>query len=131
MRYPAFRLLPDFWPSAFIMGAPIGVVVVLIGIEILSRRGCKQLASFDLRAIASLAGIGFDDPGAITLQNMFAFAARITRQTERHAVTKCGAEHGEGNAGVAAGGVENGFSLIQETSPLGIHNHCQGRTILH
>src|SRR6266404_117542 len=130
MRYPTVRLLPDFRPSAFIMSAPVGVVIVLVGIEILSGRGVKQLARLELRAVAALAGIGFDDPGAIAMQNMFTLCARIARQTEGDTVAQRRAEHGQGNPGVATGRVENRLSLIEKAAPLGIENHRQGWTIL-
>src|SRR5260370_4932623 len=107
MGYATFSLLPDFRSRALIMGAPIGIVVVLVGIEILSRRSCEQLASFGLRTITSLAGISFNNFRAIAVENMFAFDARVTRQTKSDAVTQRYAVHREGNAGVSAAGVQN------------------------
>ena len=42
MGDPAFGLPPDFHRGGFVMGAPVGIVVVLIGIEIFIRIGLRR-----------------------------------------------------------------------------------------
>src|SRR5205823_3413055 len=64
----AFGLGPDFRSGAFIVCAPVGFVVVLIGIKVLAWVSFKQLARHQLRAVSGEQRIGFNDLDAKTAQ---------------------------------------------------------------
>ena len=87
MRDATVRLLPDLGRRSFVMRQPVGVVVVLIGIEILVGVAGEDLARDELRTVSHKHRIGFNDLNSITTKDSFARQARILRQTHLHRVT--------------------------------------------
>src|SRR5579864_2039413 len=106
MRDAAFGLLPYLVRCAFVVGAPVGMVGILIDIKVFVRLGGDQLLSFADGAIRALAWIGPDDFGAKGMQNPLALFRGAAWNAEGHRESERGAEHGVSDAGVAAGGIE-------------------------
>ena len=74
MRDAPRRLHPDFIRcSVVVMRAPVVLVGVLIGIEILLRFGSRNLLRLADSAVRAFTGVGVDDIGAIGAKNPFAF----------------------------------------------------------
>src|SRR5215467_16247020 len=65
MTDAALRLLPDLVAGCKIMGLPVGVVRILIGVEVLFRMLCRQIPSHADRAVGALPAIGIDNVGAV------------------------------------------------------------------
>src|SRR6185436_13910456 len=61
VRNSSIRLTPDLMPGSRMMGHPVGIVVVLVGIEIPIGMFFCELARDFLRPVGGLKGVGFDD----------------------------------------------------------------------
>src|SRR5438445_11707027 len=130
MRDLSLSLSPDFNASTFVMGAPVRIVVVLIGIKEFLRLGSGHLASQQLRPIGSLHRISVDDFSAINSQEACSFGAGILRQAKSNWITSGRAEHRIGHAGIAARRVENGFARVEMATTLALQNHRKCGSIL-
>ena len=60
-------LLPDFVRGGFVMGAPVGVVRILIGVEIKIGMALCVLACDLHGAVGTFSGVGVDDICAVRL----------------------------------------------------------------
>src|SRR5215216_2038294 len=100
MRAATFSLFPDLGRGCFVVGQPVGVVAVLIGIEILVWIPSEDLTRDELRAVSQKHRISLNDLNAITTKDSLARQARILRQTNLHAVTARSANHGVRDASV-------------------------------
>ncbi len=112
------------------MGQPVGIVVVLIGIEIFVRVAGEDLTRDELRAVSQKHRIGFDDLNSITTEDSFPRQARILRQTNLDAVPTGSADHGVRDAGVPAGRVDDRHSGFEFATAFAFQNHRQRRAIL-
>ena len=67
MRHASVRLFADFSAGAFEMGAPVGGIAVLIGVEVLfGAFGEDFLAQAD-GAVGAFAGVGKNHFGTVAL----------------------------------------------------------------
>ena len=76
-------------------------------------------------------GIAENHLRAVGLQNPLALLGGVGRQHELHLVPAVGADHGVGDAGVAAGGIENRAARGSAAGALAIENHIQRRAVFH
>src|SRR3989442_11790883 len=63
-------LLPDFVRGALIMGSPVGVVGVLVGVEIFLGMCCGEFSRHPDRAVGSIRRIGINNVGAVALEDL-------------------------------------------------------------
>ena len=61
MSHAAFGLFPDFRSSAFVMRAPVSVIIILIRVEVFSGVAPGHLARQRLGAIRTLQRIRLND----------------------------------------------------------------------
>src|SRR4029077_21109494 len=106
----SLRLLPDLVGRAMVVSLPVGVVGILVGVVIKIRMLDIEFARHADRAIGSVAGICIDDVRAVGVQDSLPFLRNIFRHAERNWNALGGADHGVGNASVAAGGVEQNLA---------------------
>ena len=71
-----------------------------------------------------------DDLRPIGAHRRPALHAHVLRHDEDHAVTLDGRRHGQGDTGIAAGGLDQGIAGFDLTPHLGVANHAQGRPVL-
>ena len=90
------------------MGAPVVVVGVLVGVEVVSGVGGELAGDAD-GAVGAVGRVGKDDIGAVGGEDAFALDGNISGHAEQYTEAQRCAEHGVGDAGVAAGGVEEDF----------------------
>src|ERR1700682_3427827 len=129
MRDASFGLLPDFVRGGFVMRAPVGVVRILIGIEVKIGIALGILARDLDGAVGALGGIGVNDICAVCLQNPFSLGRNILRHAERDRKSESSAEHGVGDAGVAAGGIQQNLSGSEFARGASFGHNAGGGTI--
>ena len=61
-------------------------------------------------AVGAIGGIGINNVRAIGAQNLFALGGNILRHAQGDGKSFSRSEHGVGDAGVAAGGIEQNFA---------------------
>src|SRR5262249_59866573 len=89
----ASRGLLEYWNAGrFVMGAPVGRIVVLIGVKILVGIGRHDFAHGQDRAVRAGERIGQDKLRAVSLQNSLPLFAGVFREAEFDAVTKRGGD---------------------------------------
>ena len=69
--------------------------------------------------------------GAIGLRELATFDGHGFRHGEDHAVSACGGEGGKRDAGVAAGGLDDGCSWSDQAFFFGIVEHGDGDTVFY
>ena len=119
----AARLAPDLGAGGVVVGQPVGVVRILVGV--VEARGvvAGQFAGAADGAVGTLIGVGPVDLGAVGAQDPLALRrhagghGQVDREAQRRA------QHGEGDAGVAAGGVEQGFAGREQAARDGVAHH--------
>jgi len=111
MRYAAAGLFPDFVRGGAVVRLPVSGIAVLIGIEIFLRIGGDDFVNFADRAVGGFVARRHDEFCAECGEDAFAFVRCAVRQAEFHGVAESGADQGVGDAGVAAGGVDDGLAL--------------------
>src|SRR5262245_55842129 len=102
MRDRSTCLHPDFASGCLIVSTPVCVVVVLVQIDVLIRKFLSELASNYLRSIGSVRGTRLDYLYSVSEQNLLAFRAGVTRQTQGDVITALSCNHAVRNASVTA-----------------------------
>jgi len=106
----SLSLLPDFVSRGQIVSFPVGLVGILVGVEILIGMIAGQFARHANGAVGAVTGIGIDDVGTVSLQNLLALAGDVFGHAEGDGKSLSGTEHGVGDPGVAAGGIEENLA---------------------
>src|SRR5208283_5167309 len=126
----ALGLLPDFVGGRVIVGLPVGVVGILVGVEILLGMFAGQLARLTDRAVGTVVRIGINNVGSVALENLFAFARNVFWHAERDGEGFGGSQHGVGDAGIAAGGVEKNLAGAKLATGAALGDDARGGAIL-
>jgi hypothetical protein len=126
----AAGLLDDLDGGRLVVGAPVGGVAVLIGVEVAVRLALVEAACLANGPVASLHRIGQDQIRAIRIQQVLAFGGGIRGYAQGHAVPAGGTEHGVRNAGVAGGGIEEHPARLERPSALAVEDHRERGAIL-
>ena len=113
MRDRPGGLPPNLNASAMIMRLPIGRIVVLVGIEVALWLARSQRLHRLNRAVRALQRVSKDELDVISAQNGDPLLADVLRQVKLDAIALGRADHGVGDAGVAAGAVEDDLARAQ------------------
>ena len=129
MRDPASSIAPDFRAGPFVVRQR----VVRIG-ELVE----DPTLAFVAHALSNVAGEFHaalfrrqNQFGAIGTHRLTALDALVLRHDEDHAVATHRGGHGERNAGIAGGGLDQRVARLDVATRLGARHHRQRRTILH
>ena len=122
-------LLPDFVRGAVIVGSPVGVVGVLVGIEIFVGMFRGEFTRDANRAVGSIRGIRINNVGAVALENLLALKGDVFGYAECNGKPIRGSEHGIGNTGVAAGGVQQTLSGVKSAAAASFLHDVGGSAI--
>src|SRR5579862_5260137 len=106
MRDASFCLLPNLRSRACVVRLPIGIVVVLVGVEEAFRLRPSQFLGLFLGAVGAVTRIGKDKFRSVGLQDRFPLMGGVGGQAQSDFVTLGRADPGVGDAGVAAGGIQ-------------------------
>jgi hypothetical protein len=112
------------------VGQGVRRVGVLVDVRKAVRLGVGELARSEPCSVRALGGIGHDDLRAVGVEDALALGPGRRGQAEGHSEAERGAQHGVGNAGVAARGVEEPPAR-QETAPVRVNNDPSRGAILH
>ena len=110
VRDAPLGLLPNFRSGGLVMRLPVGRVAVLVGVEKLVRRRSVNLPCAADGAVRSFVRRRQNQLGAIGGQNALALRAGVRRKAQLHSITQRRADHGVGDARIAAGRVQNGLA---------------------
>src|SRR5258708_13409131 len=81
-------------------------------------------------AVGAVAGIGINKVCAVRAQNPFAFGGNILRHAECDGKSFSRAQHGVGDAGVAAGGIEQNLAVAELATATPFGDDAGGGPIL-
>ena len=112
------------------MRPPVGRVVVLIGVKVEIGIGFVDLAALADGAVGAFGGIAEDHLRAVGLQDALTLDGSVGRQAQLHLVAACRADHGIGDTGIAAGGIEDDVLGAKAAGALAIQDHVEARPIL-
>ena len=128
----AFQLGPQFRPGAGLVGLGIVGVAELVHIP-----GAGNLAGQALGHVLVVLGMadahvgaGHHHPGPQGLQGEDLFLAHLVRHHQHHLVTALGTHQGEGQTGVAGGGLHQGGAGLDQAFLLGGVDHGTGHPVL-
>jgi len=128
---PALGLIPDFLRRPEIMGPDVIGVVELIGAEILFRVFPKHPVSDLDGAVRPLRRGGKDQLRAHRPQNFFAlFAGRFGHGQAQLVAFRRG-HHGQSDAGIAAGRLQNDPAGFQVAPFFGVFDHAERRSVFN
>jgi hypothetical protein len=122
-------IVPDFRPGAPVMRQRI------IGIGELIQHPTLALGLHAQRQITRMLHAALqcrreDELCTIGRHAGAALLRQVVRHDENHAVALHRCHHGQGDAGVAAGGFDQGVARMYLATRLGTRDHRQGRTVL-
>jgi len=113
-----------------IVGQPVGGVVVLGCVEVTLRLAGKQVFGGQHGAIGAVLRRGQHDLRPVGAQNLDALRAGVFRQKELDGVAARRAEHGQGDAGVAAGALQDRLAGVEQAGGLGLADDIERGAIL-
>src|ERR1700691_1459409 len=82
-------------------------------------------------AIGAVVRIGIDNVCSVNAQNLLAFGGNVLRHAERYGKSLSRAQHGIGNAGVAAGGVKQSSAGSELTAAAAFGNDVGRGAVFH
>lgn len=130
MRQRAVGLPPDLLGGGFVMRKLVVDVGKLVGVKIFFRVFGDQLGCPADGAVGALAGGREDDPAAERLDHTAALDGNRFAHDDDDLIALDRADHGEADAGVAAGGLDDGFAGRQAAVRLRLLNHAQSDAVL-
>ena len=130
VREPTLRLHPDLGAGGLEVGPPVGGVAVLVHVAERLRIGLDHPARFPDRAVRALHRVRQDEFGAERAEDAAALDRSVLRQAERHADVHRRADHGERDAGVARGRVQDAAAAVELAGVPGRQHHVTRRAVL-
>ncbi len=127
----AIGLFDNFAAGGFEMRFPVSRVIVLIGVKITVGVGFVDLAALADGAVGAFSRIAEYHLRAISLEDALALDGSVGGQAQPDAIAARGADHGIGNAGVAACGIQNGVLGTEAAGALAIEDHVEAGTVLY
>jgi hypothetical protein len=126
-------LLDDLGAGGELVGeGVIGVAVLIedvgVGEHLTEAPGDADVA---IRGVPGGFGGGADDLGAEGLEGDLLLAAHLLGHGDDHAVAADGGGHGEADAGVTAGGLDERVARLDASGFLGLEEHADADAILH
>ena len=128
---PAAGLLPDLPAGGLVVPARVGLVAVLVGVEVAVGILGDDLPAQPDGAVRSLQVAGEHQLGAERLADLAPGPGHVGRQHQRDLVAQRPADQRVGDAGVAAGGVDDLLVPGQPARGDGVLDHPVGGAILH
>ena len=126
MGDPAFGLVPDLLGRALIMGQGIAGIIELVGQIVFIGKFPGQAVDFLDGAVGPQLSRGQQYLGPQGLENEFAlFAGRLGHGANAR-IAFDGADHGQTDAGIAAGGLDHRLSRGEFAPNFGIMQHGPG-----
>lgn len=127
---PPSSLAPDLRRRRLVMSLPVRRVAVLVRIEVAFGIGGGERPGLLDGTVRHLQGVGQDEVGPVRGHDPLPLLTGIRRQAEPDPVAPGGPDHGEGDPGVSARGVQDDLSRSEGTASLPGEHHAQGRPVL-
>src|SRR6185369_10497215 len=121
----ATSLFPNFVCRAAIVRLPVRRIAVLIGIKISFGIVGDHFLDAMNGAIGAFVARSNHQFGAKRAENFLALMGRAVRQAQGDAVGERGADHGVGDAGIAAGGVDDALTRSQRSASKAGLDHAE------
>ena len=90
-----------------------------------------KLASHADGAVGAVTGVGINHVRAIRAQNLLALGGNILRHAQHDGKSLGRAQHGVGDAGVAAGGIEQGLTRAELAAESSFSNDVGSGAVFH
>ncbi|MNE05037.1 hypothetical protein D3C80_975890 [compost metagenome] len=125
----ALGLAPDLRAGALVVGQRVVQVAELV--EHLAAPFALHLQRHVTSALHTLGLAHQHQLGAVGAHRRLALGAHVVRHDQDHAVTLDRRGHGQGDAGVAGGGLDQRIAGADVAAQFGVADHRQRRPILH
>ena len=129
MSQASLGLRQDLGSGRGVVRAPVGIVVVLIGVEVTLRIGRIEPASLGDRSVGTVHRARQHDFGAVHLQHSQPLGRDILGHAEHQPVPSCGRDHRVGNPGISRRRIEDGGARTQHAAPFAILHDRVGSAI--
>ena len=106
-------LLPNLVGGGVVVRLPVRGIAVLVGIEIFLGIGGDNLVNTADRAVGAFVAGSDHELRAKRGEDAFAFVRGAVGKAEFYGIAERRADHGVGDAGVAAGGVDDRFAWAE------------------
>ncbi|VTR64010.1 hypothetical protein DESC_120102 [Desulfosarcina cetonica] len=126
----AAGLLPDLHRRSKVVGLPVGRIVVLIGHEIGVGIFAGQAVDLLDGAVGTQVAGREQNIGPACAQDLLAFDAGRLAHGQQQRVALDRTDHRQADAGIAAGGLDNGLAGFEFSRTLAGFDHRQGRPVL-
>ena len=123
-------LLEDLGPRGLEVGERVRLVLILVGHVVLAREGLHERMSLTDGPVDVVLGRGLDHVGAEPLQDETPLGADALRHAELHLVAFGRPDHGDGDACIAGGRLEDDLALGELTGLLSLVDHVESRPVL-
>ena len=124
-------LLPDFLGGGGVVGQLIILVTELVGVKIFIRVFCQQLPHPADGTVSTFVGRGQRDLGTEGLDHLAAFDGNRLAHDDLHIIALDGPDHGQSDACVTRGGLNDGLILGQSAGRFGLFDHFKGDAVLN
>src|SRR5271166_1399007 len=131
MSDPALGLLPDFVGGAPVVRQPIRIIGVLVRIKVVVRVCGDDALCLEYRTVRAFARFGVEDLCTVGLQNSLALDRDVGGYAEGHAKAAGGTQHGIGDSGVAAGGIEQTLAAPHTAVAESLLHNAGGGPVFH
>ena len=126
----AVRIAPDFLCRCLYVHGRVCRVLELLQ-DNRARCFIAQGFRFGDRTFHAVGSGGQDEVGAECFQQITAFQAHGFRHGQYQFISFGGRDEGQSDAGISAGGLDDGGSRFQDPFFFGIFDHCQGDAVFH
>src|SRR5260370_15112917 len=123
MRDAPRGLREDLNRRALVMGARVGGVRILVGIEVFVRVDPDELADHEDRAVGSLAGFAVDDLSSVSSDQALALGGHVAGHHELYAITFGRADQRVSDPSDAGSGVDDPLAVRERSGALAILDH--------
>ena len=130
MRQRAVGLLPDLFRRRAVVRQLVVDIHELVRVEIFVRLFCNHRRSFADGAVGAFGGGRQHDFAAESLDHPAAFNRNGFAHHDDDVIAFDRSDHGQTDAGVAAGGFDDGFARRQAAVGLGLFDHGERNPVL-
>ena len=127
-----FRKGADYFrPGCLVVGPRVAAVAVLVHHDVVVRMFLHQVLGHLNGTVGAAGTVRGDNFSAVGLQQLYPLDADVFRHHHRYFVPFEPADHGQGDAGVAAGGFQDGAGGAKFAVGFGLLDHLEADTVLN
>src|SRR5208283_383727 len=131
VRHTAFGLPPDLLRGAVIMRSPVRVIRVLVRVEVFLWLRSGEFPRFPDGSVGPFRRVSEYDFCTVGTNGSLTLRGYVSRHAQGHRESLRRSQHGIGNSGIAAGGVQQSFTWAKLSSARGLGHNIRGWAVFH